>query len=72
MRIFVTAKTRAKKEYIKKIDSAHYYVAVSAIPENGRANKAIIKSLARYFEIETTRVSLISGTTNKNKVFHIE
>jgi uncharacterized protein YggU (UPF0235/DUF167 family) len=48
MRISVAAKARAKKEYVKKTGEGQYAVAVSVVPEKGRANAAIATALAAY------------------------
>jgi uncharacterized protein YggU (UPF0235/DUF167 family) len=71
MKIFVQAKAGAKKEFVEKIDATHYCVAVRAVPQNNRANEAIIKSLADYFGISVSCVHIISGGTGKSKVFNI-
>ena len=71
MRIFVIAKVGAKKEFVEKIDITHYCVNVRIAPQNGKANEAIIRALADYFGIVKSRVCLVSGITNKNKVFDI-
>ncbi len=47
-------------------------VAVNAIPEDGKANKALIALLAKQWKIPKTTMSLISGHTNKNKVLLID
>lgn len=71
MKIFVAAKTRAKKEYVKKTSERGYTVAVSAAPEKGRANAAIATGIAACFDIARSRVRLVSGATTKQKVFEI-
>ncbi len=69
MRIFVFAKTRAKKERIERLDAFHFRVAVTQIPEKGKANDAIKRVLARYFSIPVSQVALKSGASGKQKVF---
>src|SRR3989338_9497975 len=51
MKIFVKTKPRSKQERVEKIDETHFIVAVKEIPIEGRANKAIIKALADYFDV---------------------
>jgi uncharacterized protein YggU (UPF0235/DUF167 family) len=46
-------------------------VAVKEPPKNGRANMAIAKALAAYFDISFSRVQLISGFSAKQKMFEI-
>ena len=71
MKIFVKAKLRAKEKRIKKIDDTHFEVAVKDPPVDGRANTAIIKALADYFDIAPSRIEIISGHTSKQKIIKI-
>ncbi len=71
MKIFVKAKPSAKEEFIKKIDGINFVVAVKEPPRKGKANKAIIKALAEYFNIAPSAVRLVSGFSAKQKVFEI-
>jgi len=71
MKIYVTAKAKKKKEYIEHIDSTHYTVAVKEPPVNGKANKAIIDSLTRYFTISKSQIFFISGQTSNHKTFEV-
>lgn len=71
MRIFVTAKPGAKKEFVKKIDETTFVVAVKEPPVQGRANNAIIKALADYFQISPDRVRIIGGLTSRQKTVEI-
>lgn len=71
MKISVVAKPRSKKEYIKKVDHTHYVVAIKEPPVGGKANHAIIKSLAEYFAVTPSGITIISGVTSKQKVFDI-
>ncbi len=45
--------------------------AVTAVPEKGKANAALIKLLAKAWSLPKTSLSVISGTTDRNKVLHI-
>ncbi|MBI2597424.1 DUF167 domain-containing protein [Candidatus Daviesbacteria bacterium] len=38
----------------------------------GRANQAILKTLAEYFQVPISSVSLVSGYTSKQKIINIE
>ena len=71
MKIFVTAKPKSKKTFIKLISATEYIVSVHEPAQQGKANKAIIKSLATYFHLKESEVLLISGETIKKKVFVI-
>ena len=71
MRISVTAKTRAKKELVKETGAGQYTVAVAEAPEDRRANQALSRALAEYFDVAPSRVRLASGHTAKRKIFEI-
>ena len=71
MKIFVKVKPLAKEEKIEKIGEINFIVAVKEPPKDGKANRAIAKVIASYFNISSSRVNLISGFSSKNKVFEI-
>lgn len=71
MKIFIKAKPGAKREEIIKIDETHYTVSVKERPSEDKANKAIIKALAKYFKAGVSRVKISSGKTSKQKIAEI-
>ena len=71
MRLFITAKPRAKKEGVEKTGENKFLVAVKEPPIQGRANAAIIKSLADYLNIDPWRFKIISGHTSRQKIVEI-
>lgn len=71
MKIFVKAKPLSKKENVEKVDELNFIVAVKEPPKNGKANRAIIKALAAYFNVAASRIRLISGFSAKQKIFEI-
>lgn len=46
-------------------------VQVSAAPQKGKANTAVIKILAEFFDIKPVQIELISGAGNPRKQFRI-
>lgn len=71
MKIFIKAKPSAKEEKIEKIDEINFIVEVKEPPQKGKANKAIAKVLALYFNVVPSRVNLISGFSSRQKVFEV-
>ena len=71
MKLFVTAKPGAKKEGVEKTGENKFIVAVKEPPVQGRANLAIIKSLADYLNIAPSRLKIISGHTSRQKIVEI-
>ncbi len=46
--------------------------SVTAVPEDGKANKALIKLLAKTWRLPKTSFSLLSGATARRKTLLIE
>ena len=83
MRISVIAKTNAKAENIERVtqptlglepvtEPVVYKVSVQAVPVDGKANRAIIKALAKYFDVAPSSVRIVSGETAKKKIIEID
>ncbi|MBU4421884.1 DUF167 domain-containing protein [Candidatus Parcubacteria bacterium] len=60
----------AKREQIKKTESG-LRVYVNAPSEDGRANKAVIKLLARELDVAKNRIEIISGEKSREKLIKI-
>ena len=71
MRIFVTAKPRAKEERVEKINPTHFVVAVKEPPVQGKANQAICKVLAAYFGVSVSDIRIVSGYTSRQKIIDV-
>lgn len=50
-------------------DSLVVYVREPAV--DGKANRAVVKLLAEYYEVPKTGVEIVSGLTSRRKVFRI-
>lgn len=71
MKIFVKVKTGAKEEKIEKRGENNYVVFVKERAKKGLANKAVIKSLGRYFKVPQKNVVIISGFSSPKKLIEI-
>jgi len=71
MKIFVKAKPNAKEEFVKRIDETHFVVAVKEPPVKGKANQAIARALADFFDIPVSSIKLKAGFSNNQKIFEI-
>lgn len=71
MKITVIAHPNAKKARIEKDESGNLHVYVNQLPNEGKANKAVIEALTGYFQTKKSNVILLSGGKSKNKVFKI-
>jgi len=71
MTILVTVKPRAKKVAVESPDGVHFTVWVTAPPEGGKANEAVLKTLAEHFGVAVSRCSIRMGRTTRDKVIEI-
>lgn len=82
MKIIVKVKPNSKNEVVQRVNQETlnlgfekemdiYKVSVKEPPVNGKANNAVVKALALYFNIPSSRVTLISGSSSKSKIFNI-
>jgi uncharacterized protein (TIGR00251 family) len=71
MQIFVKVKPMAYENKVEKIDDTHFTVGVKEPPQNGLANRGIVRNLAEYFKIAPSRVVIKKGFTSKNKTIEI-
>lgn len=69
MKVSVIAHPNSKNPRVEKdlLDQLHVYVKEP--PLEGRANNAVVESLANYFKVPKSTVRLISGAKSKNKLF---
>ncbi len=51
--------------------AAHIKAAVTAPPENGKANAALLKLLARTWKLPKTSLTIAAGAGSRRKVVHI-
>lgn len=48
-----------------------YRVYITTVPEDGKANKEVIKMMAKYLGIPKSSLTLIRGEKNRDKIFEI-
>ena len=72
MRIVVTVKPRAKQEKLERQDEGHYTVWVTAAPEGGKANQAVIAVLADQFKVAKSRIRIVMGKTHREKLIETD
>ena len=72
LRLPVKAKPGARKDEIRGIHDGRLVVAVTAAPEKGRANQAIIRLLARQLRIAKSNLVIVSGETASSKTLLVQ
>jgi len=72
LKIQVKVKPRSKTEDVsKEMDGNAYVVRVKELPVEGKANRAVLKLLARHFGVPESRLRIVSGLAGKNKVVEV-
>jgi uncharacterized protein (TIGR00251 family) len=71
VKIFVKIKIKSKQVFVKKIDETHFEVAIKEPPIQGKANQAVIRVLADYFDVSPSRIRIVSGQTSRQKLIEI-
>jgi len=72
MKISVNVKPNAKQVKIERVNESHFLIRVKEKPQEGKANRAVIKALAEYFGIPQADVVLLRGQTAREKCFEIK
>lgn len=72
MKITIHAKPNSKIEKVEKIGGDSFVVSVKEPPIKGMANEAIIKAVAKYFNVSASSVKIVSGRTSKLKIIEIQ
>lgn len=67
----ITVKTNAKKNAVEQAADGSLRVLVKAPPREGRANEAVTKTLAEYFQVPQSCVTIVGGCQSKRKIIRI-
>lgn len=67
-RILITVKPGSSQEKITQISQDKLIVYLRAKPHDGEANTALIKLLAKYYNVSKTSIQISSGAKSRNKV----
>lgn len=71
LRLLVKATPKARRNEIGGIRGGRLLVKVTAAPEDGKANAAVIKLLSKAWRIPASGFELVSGATAREKTFII-
>lgn len=71
-RIAVRVTPRGGRDALTLDEAGAIHVRVTAPPEDGKANAAVRKLLARALGIAPTRLTLIGGASSRDKLFRVD
>ncbi|SMO32181.1 DUF167 domain-containing protein [Paracoccus laeviglucosivorans] len=69
--IAVCVTPRASRNAVA-LDGQTIRVTVTAVPEDGKANAAVIKLLAKSLGVAKSRLVLVRGATARDKLFRLD
>jgi uncharacterized protein (TIGR00251 family) len=72
--MFLTVKVtpNASRNQIDKWIENVLYIKITAVPEKGKANEAVIVFLSKILNISKSRIELVSGATSRIKRLKID
>ena len=68
--IDVRVTPNASREQVS-IGGERYLIRVTCPPEDGKANKAVTKLLAKALGVPPSRLTLVRGHTGRDKLFQV-
>lgn len=71
MIINIRVKPKSSKENIAKRDDGPLTVSVKERAEDNKANLAVVKALARYFNVSTSQINIKSGLKSRRNIIDI-
>lgn len=73
MKVQVKVKAGARTDSVSFDEEQNLYmVSTKALPTEGKANKSIIRLLAKYLKVPKSNITLKTGQKSKIKVFEID
>lgn len=74
IRVNVTTKASSDciREDVASDGSVHYRVRVTTSPENGKANEAVLKLVAKELGVAKSRLSIVRGHKAREKTIRID
>lgn len=71
MKIKVKVKPNSKEQKIAELADSSLVVCLKSSPLEGKANRELIKVLAKKYQVTQSEISIKSGLTSKHKLIEI-
>lgn len=69
--LFIKVIPRASKNEIVEMSDDFLKIKIKAVPEKGKANQALIKFLADFFEVPQNGVKIVKGQNQPLKIVFV-
>ena len=67
----IRVQPRAASNEVLEVRDGRLLVRTTAAPADGKANKAVIRLVAAFLDVAPSRIRLVKGQTQRNKVLRI-
>jgi uncharacterized protein (TIGR00251 family) len=67
----VRVQPRSSSNEVVDVRNGRLLIRTTAAPADGKANKAVIRLLASFLGVAPSRIRVVRGQTQRNKVLHI-
>ena len=72
MLIQIKVTTKASKNEVIQLKPKYFHIKTTAVPEKGKANKAVINLLSEFLRIPKSTIQIKSGLGKINKIIEIQ
>ena len=62
---------RARQNKVQRQSDGSLKVYVTAPPEDGRANEAVVEAIAEWLGVKRRQIQIVTGTTSRHKVVRL-
>lgn len=71
MRVYIKVIPRSSQNSVEKISAGEYRVRLTAPPVDGKANEALIKTLAEHFGVAKSNILIVGGKSTQRKMVDV-
>ncbi len=71
IKLSVNVIPKASRNKVEQLGEQQYKVWVTAVPEDGKANAAVIKLLAKHLGVTKSQLEILSGANSRTKVIEV-
>lgn len=71
MKFFIQVKPKSSSARVEQKNEKELTVWVREVPEDGKANDAVVRALAEHFDVAPSRVNITRGVSGRKKTIEI-
>lgn len=71
MKFFLQVKPKSSIARIEQKNEKELTVWVREVPEGGKANDAVVRTVAEHFDVAPSRVKIVRGASGRKKIVEI-